>query len=107
MGHQLLPDGQADFTTDPQIAVEQQAVIRQNTACDRIFDRHQTGVNSVIAAHLINQYPEAGAWCDHGGLAKVLLHRFMMKTSRVTLNGNVHKIKKSRPRGPGYIVKCE
>lgn len=107
MYHQLLPDGQVNFTADPEVAVEQQAVIRQNAACDRIFNRHQTGINAVVTGQPVNQYPEAGTWCDPGGFTKILLYRFMMKTSRVTLNCNVHKIKKSRPLGPGYIVKCK
>lgn len=105
MRHELLPDGQVNFATDQEPAVEQQAVIGQNTTCDRIFYRHQAGINSMVIAHLINQCPEAGAWCDPGSFAKILLYCFMMKTSRVTLNCNVHKIKKSRPLGPGYIVK--
>lgn len=101
--HQVLPYAEKNFTGYKKLSSLHQLVVIHDAPCNRIFNRHQTGICDLRIFGLFIQFSKRCTADCLNTLPEIPAGGLMMKASFLSLNRNFNAHFKKNPglEGPG------
>src|SRR5579859_2134861 len=84
---EVLPDLQVDFANDPQVALLEKVIVREDAAGDRVFYSHHSPVAFFFAGGDADHLPESSAGNYLNIVPEELLGGYLVEAAFIALYG--------------------